>query len=93
MGLPPLPVAPPPVLTTATTPAQARVLLVINERIKLIAGFLNSIGVLFVAYGVVAYVVRRDVSGDTSSLWIFVWAAAGVGLCGAGCKVLKELRT
>jgi hypothetical protein len=89
MGLPPVPA----VLTTATTAAQARVLLIINERIKLIAGFLNSIGVLFVAYGVVAYVVRRDVSGDTSALWIFIWAAAGASLCAAGCKVLKELRT
>ncbi len=93
MGLPPKPLVVPPVVTTATTPAQARVLLIINERIKLIAGFLNSIGVLFVAYGVVAYVVKRDVSGDTLSLWIFVWAAAGVGLCGAGCSVLEELRT
>ena len=91
MGVPPVPM--PPVLTTATTAGQARVLLVINERIKLIASFLNSIGVLFVAYGVVAYVVKRDVPGDTSSLWIFIWAAAGVGLCGAGCRVLKELRT
>jgi hypothetical protein len=83
----------PPVLTTATTAAGARVLLVINERVKLIATFLNSIDVLFVSYGVVAYVVRRDVAPDTSSLWIFVWAAAGTGLCAAGCRVLMELRT
>jgi hypothetical protein len=81
------------VLTTATTPAQARTLLVINERIKLIASFLNSIGILFVAYGVVAYVVKRDVPGDTSSIWILVWTAAGAGLCMAGCRVLRELRT
>jgi hypothetical protein len=91
MGLPPVPT--PPVLTTATTPAQARILLIINERIKLIAGFLNSTGVLFVAYGVVAYVVRRDVPGDTSALWIFIWAFAGAGLCLAGCRVLRELTT
>jgi hypothetical protein len=83
----------PPVLTTATTPAQAQVLLMINERVKLIANFLNSIGVLFVSYGVVAYVLQRDVAPDTSSLWIFVWAAAGIGLCAAGCRVLEELRT
>jgi hypothetical protein len=85
--------ATPPVLTTATSPAQARVLLMINERVKLVANFLNSAGVLFVSYGVVAYVVRRDVAPDTLSLWIFVWAAAGVGLCAAGCRVLKEPRT
>jgi hypothetical protein len=83
----------PPILTTAATPAQARVLLVINERVKMIATFLNSIGILFVSYGVVAYVVKREVAGDTSSLWIFAWAAAGAGLCAAGCQVLKEPRT
>ncbi len=91
MGVPPSPM--PAVLTTATSPAQARALLTINERVKLIASFLNSIGVLFVSYGVVAYVVKRDVAPDTSSLWIFVWAAAGTGLCAAGCRVLEELRT
>jgi hypothetical protein len=82
-----------PVLTTATTPAEARLVLVFNERIKLVAGFLNSVGVLFVSYGVVAYVVKGDVAGDVSSLWIFIWAAAGLGLCGIGWRMLGELRT
>ena len=91
MGLPPVPA--PPVLTTAATPGQARLILVINERIKLIASFLNSIGVLFVAYGAVAYVVKLEVPANPSSLWFFVWAAAGSGLCWAGCTVLRELRT
>jgi len=91
MGLPPGP--PPPVVTTATTPAHAQIILLINERVKLVASFLNSIGVLFVSYGVVAYVVKRNVPPDTSSLWIFVWAASGMCLFAAGCWVLKELRT
>jgi hypothetical protein len=91
MVLPPVPL--PPVLTTATTPAQARARLVINERLKLIAGFLNSIGVLFVAYGVVAYVVKLDVPGNPRALWILIWAATGVGLCYAAHRVLGDLRT
>ncbi len=49
-------------------------------------------GVLFVSYGVVAYVVKRDVAPDTSSLSIFIWAAAGSGLCASGCRVPKEIR-
>lgn len=93
MGLPPAPVPTAAVLTTAATPSQARLILVVNQRIKLIASFLNSIRVLFVAYGVVAYVVKLEVPGNTSSLWFFVCAAAGSGLCWAGCTVLRELRT
>jgi hypothetical protein len=89
MALPPAA----PVLTTATTPAEAKIVLVFNERVKLIAGFLNSVGVLFVAYGVVAYIVQGDIAGDLSALWIFIWTAAGVGLCGLGWRMLGELRT